>query len=98
MLKQLNETKLYADKNNMKLNLCNPCTSKDFLPKFDIDDSPISLVEETKLLGLVNTSDLSWSSNTDYIVGRCNSKMWMIRRLKNLGACHEDLLDVYYKL
>ena len=57
----------------------------------------IQLVEETKLLGLVVTSDLSWSANTDYIVGRCNSKMWMIRRLQKLGASQEDLLDVYNK-
>ena len=75
----------------------NPCTSKDFLPNFEIDDLPIRLVEETKLLGLVVTSDLSWSANADYILGRCNSKMWMIRRLKRLGASYEDLLDVYYK-
>ena len=62
VLKQLQDTKIYADSNNMKLNLgktklmvFNPCTSKDFLPQFEIDDSPIQLVEETKLLGLVVT-------------------------------------------
>ena len=61
-----------------KLMVFNPCASKDFLPQFEIDDLAIQLVEETKLLGLVVTSDLSWSANTDYIVGRCNSKMLRI--------------------
>ena len=43
------------------------------------------------------TSNLSWSSNTDYIVERCNKKIWTLRRLKQLGASKQDLLDVYCK-
>jgi hypothetical protein len=104
VFKQLQETKTYADKNNMKLNfqktkvmLFNPCNSKDFLPQIEIENHSIELVEQTKLLGLILTSDLSWSANTDYMVGRCNSKLWTIRRLKKLGANQEDLLDVYCK-
>ena len=31
------------------------------------------------------------------MVKRCNSKMWMTKRLKKLGASQEDLLDVYCK-
>ena len=37
------------------------------------------------------------SRNTDYMVGRCNSKMLVIRRLKHLGASECDLMDVYCK-
>ena len=36
-------------------------------------------------------------ANTDYIVKRCNDKIWILRRLKKLGANHSDLLDVYFK-
>ena len=69
--------------------LFNPCHSKDFLPQLEADDQIIELVEQTKLLGLVIRS-----SNTDYMVSRCNSKLWVIRRLKKLGASDVDLLDV----
>ena len=31
------------------------------------------------------------------MVDRCNAKMWVIRRLKKLGASDADLLDVYCK-
>ena len=55
------------------------------------------LVEETKLLGVVVSSNLSWHSNTEYIAKRCNNKLWVLRRLKKLGASHSDLLDVFYK-
>ena len=101
---QLKKTQLYADQNKMKLNikktklmLFNPCSSKDFMPEIVINNTRIDLVEEIKLLGVMLTSDLSWAANTRYIVGRCNSKIWMLRRLKKLGASSEDLLEVYFK-
>ena len=104
VLTKLQETKEYADTNKMKINfqktktmLFNPCVSKDFLPDFDLEGIPVELVEQTKLLGVVLTSDLSWSANTDYMVDRCNKKMWTIRRLKKLGANSEDILEVYFK-
>ena len=104
VLKQLLETKKYADNNNMKINftktklmLFNSCHSKDFLPKIECEGKQIELVEQTKLLGLVISSDLSWSANTDYIEERCYKKMWMMRRLQKLGASQEDLVDVYCK-
>ena len=77
--------------------LFNPCSSKDFMPEIVINNTRIDLVEEIKLLGVMVTSDLSWAANTQYIVGRCNSKIWMLRRLKKLGASSEDLLEVYFK-
>ena len=49
------------------------------------------------MLGVVVRSDLSWSSNTDYMVGRANKKLWFLRRLKKLGANQDDLKDVYVK-
>ena len=104
VLKQLKETQNYADRHNMKINfqktklmLFNPGYSKDFLPQFEIEGKTIDLVEQTKLLGLIVSSDLSWSANTDYMLGRCNKKLWILRRLKKLGANKEDLLDVYSK-
>ena len=42
-------------------------------------------------------SDLSWASNTEYIVKRAYKKLWCLRRLRKFGANHEDLLDVYFK-
>ena len=63
----------------------------------ELNGTKVDLVEEAKLLGVIISSNLSWSSNTDYIVKRCNKKTWTLRRLKQLGASHQDLLDVYCK-
>ena len=101
---KLKDIKNYADENKMKINLTktklmvfNPSVTKDFLPHFEVEGTEIELVEQTKLLGVIVTSNLSWTANTDYIVERCISKMWMIRRLKKLGASSSDLLDVFCK-
>ena len=80
-----------------KLILFIPCKSMDFMPDFEVNHSRIDLVEQVKLLGVVISSNLSWSANTDSIVERCNRKTWMLRRMKKLGASQEDLLDVYLK-
>ena len=47
-----------------------------------------------KLVGYQLSSDLSTKANTKYIVGRAWKRMWVIRRLKALGACEADLLSV----
>ena len=101
---QLIETKDYADRNHMKINfnktkmmLFNPCTSVDFMPNFEIGGHEIELVEEMRLLGLVITPDMKWSANTDFIVKRAYKKLWVMRRLKGLGAGVDELKDIYIK-
>ena len=37
-----------------------------FTSRLTLDGEPIKLVEETKLLGVILTSDLKWSKNTEY--------------------------------
>ena len=101
---QIIRTKEYATENKMKINLkktklmlFNPCRSRDFMPDFKLDGAELELVEETKLLGVIIRSDLSWVSNTEYMIKRANKKLWCLRRLKKLGADGEDLKDVYIK-
>ena len=54
-------------------------------------------MDEYKLLGVMLRSDLSWNSNTNYMVKRANKKLWALKRLKRLGANSKDLTDVYIK-
>ena len=54
----------------------------------------MEVVEEMKLVGYQLRTDLKTISNTNYIVKRAWKRMWVIRRLKNMGANEEDLLKV----
>ena len=82
LLNQLGKIREYVIENGMQLNykktkliLFNPCPSTDFLPDFELVNHAIEMVDETRLLGLVIRSDLSWCSNTDSMVERCNKKL-----------------------
>jgi hypothetical protein len=101
---QLKELETHASQNEMKINkkktksmLFNSAKTKDFTPKLKIDNDIIELVEEMKLLGVKITSDMKWNKNTEYITQKAYSRLWMIRRLKQIGAKQEELLDVYVK-
>ena len=55
------------------------------------------MVDEIRLLGLIIRSDLKWISNTANIVAKANKRLWILRRLSNLGAKHIDLIEIYTK-
>ena len=40
---------------------------------------------------------MKWSSNSENMVIRANKKLWIIRRLKNMGAKDTDLVEMYTK-
>ena len=80
-----------------KFMLFNTAKTKDFTPKLKIQNETIELVEEMKLLGVKITSNMKWNANTDYITKKAYSRLWMIRRLKQIGASQQELLDVYTK-
>ena len=75
----------------------NPCTSKDFMPRIALGNQELEVVEETKLLGLIIRSDMKWITNTQNMIKKANKRLWIIRRLKNLGASHQDLVNVFTK-
>ena len=105
VFQQLIKTKEYADKNSMKINYrktkvitFNPCIQTDFMPEVIIDDQELEVVDEIRLLGLIIRSDLKWISNTSNMVAKANKRLWILRRLSNLGASQIDLVDIYTKL
>ena len=70
----------------------------DFVPELQlIENQNIEVVEEMKIVGFVLRSDLKTCSNTSYIVKKAYGRMWILRRLKALGASRTRLLDVLQK-
>ena len=47
------------------------------------------------LLSVTVTSDLKWTSNTERIILKAYKRLWILRRLKSLGASKENLVEVY---
>ena len=57
----------------------------------------LEVVEKFKLLGVKIQSDLKWNDNTNFICQKGFLRLWMLRRLKSLGATVSELLDIYEK-
>ena len=75
--------------------LFNTAKNWDFSPQVQVDGTNLELVEEYKLLGVIISSDLKWDKNTEHITKKAFSRLWLIRRLKNLGLKTESLLKIY---
>ena len=101
--KQLEAIKTYSDDHQMRLNVektkvivFNRSKKYDFMPNCYFNPGEnLKVVEELKLLGVMITSDLSWTAHCDYICKRAFARLWMLRRLKPLGANSEELLEVF---
>ena len=83
--------------NKTKVITFNPCTSLDFMPGMTFEGKNLEVVNEIKLLGLTLRSDMKWTSNTQNMIIKANKKLWILRRLKKLGAKVTDLVEVYTK-
>ena len=66
-----------------------------FSTRLAIDGKPIEVINSTKLLGTIITSDLKWDKNTNHIVKKANARMELIRKVASFGAKKEDLKNLY---
>ena len=101
---ELNKLSNYATTNKMKINeaktkimLFNNSKKKDFQPEILLEGKKLEVVEQMKLLGVIITSDLKWHENTKHITKKAYGRLWLLKRLKAMGASTETLLDVYCK-
>jgi hypothetical protein len=102
---ELDSLNLYAVKRKMSVNhqktkvmLFSRHKNYDFLPELElIQDEKIEVVEQMKIVGYILRSDLKTCSNTEFIIKKAYGRMWILRRLKALGASRIRLLDVLQK-
>ena len=54
------------------------------------------MINSTKLLGTIITSDLRWEKNTENLVQKSNSRMEILRKIASFGASKEDMKNIYF--
>ena len=52
-------------------------------------------IEETRILGLVLTSDLKWHRNTENLIKEANKRMILLRKLAAFDVPKQDLVHIY---
>ena len=66
-----------------------------FTPRLFIQGELLEVIERTRLLGTIITSDLRWEQNTSHIVKKANARMELLRKVASFGAKVEDLKTIY---
>ena len=104
---QIDQLVNYSQANQMQINenkskvmIFNTGRKYAGMPKLTLSgegDNYMEVVEQFKLLGVILRSDMRWYDNTDYICQKGYSRLWMLRRLKGLGASETEMMDVYEK-
>ena len=100
---EIDSLSVYATNHLMSLNhqktkvlLCTIHRKYDFLPEIQLQQNiNAEVVEQMKIVGFILRSDMKTSSNTEYIVKKAYTWMWIVRRLKALGASRNRLIDVF---
>ena len=81
-----------------KAMFCSSWRKYDIIPELQLKPGVnLEVVDELKLVRYMFRSDLKTCSNTSYIIKKAYKRMWIVRRLRNLGAPTHQLLDVLGK-
>ena len=66
------------------------------IPELSVKEgSHLEVVYKFKLVGLVVSSDMTWSEYVSYTVKRVTGVQWQLTRLKQTGGCREKLVKFY---
>ena len=98
----MHQIESWTKSNKMKLNcqkikvmIFNLTRNYQFSTRILLDNTLLEIIEETKLLGCVISSDLTWYRNTEYIVKRAYQRMVILNRLYSFCVPHDDLVTIY---
>ena len=89
------ERKMVLNPIKTKTMIFNTQNNYDVLPIISTGNTAeLDVVEEHKILGQIIRSDLKTISNTENICKKAFKRMWILRRLKALGASNKQLIEV----
>ena len=98
----MHQIESWTKSNKMKLNcqkikvmIFNLTRNYQFSTRILLDNTLLEIIEDTKLLGCVISSDLTWYRNTEYIVKRAYQRMVILNRLYSFCVPHDDLVTIY---
>ena len=66
-----------------------------FTTNMSVNQQPIEIVRETRLLGTIVTQDLKWNKNTAEIVRKAWKRMQLLNRAAGFTNCKQDLIKIY---
>jgi hypothetical protein len=66
-----------------------------FTTRITMEGNTLPIIQQTKLLGVIVTNDITGSENTKYIKKRVNARMELLRKLVHYNPPIEDMKTIY---
>ena len=88
--------KMLLNEKKTKTMIFNHTNNYQFTTRLTANDKPIEVINSTRLLGTIVTSDLKWDENTAHIVKKANARMELLRKVASFGTGIEDLKIIYF--
>ena len=87
--------KVRLNQDKTKLIIFNYTRDYQFSLRLYIQGSLLEIVEETKLLGTVISSDLTWWKNTNYLTKKGYQRLEILKKLYEFNVPIDDLVHIY---
>ena len=87
-MKKLNEDK-------SKIMIINFSKKYKFATRILMNNTTLETVDETKVLGLIITPNLSWRKNTDALISKANKRLFILRNLSKFPIPNNELVLLY---
>ena len=72
------------------------CTKNyQFSTRLYINNALLEIIEETKLLGTIISSDLTWTSNTEMLVKKGYQRMIILHKLYKFNVPDKEMVNIY---
>ena len=89
------DKKMKLNQNKTKYMIFNFTNNYQFATRLHMNETLLECVNEVKLLGVIITSDLSWSTNTSFLVKKAYARMQILRKLYSFNVSLKDLILIY---
>ena len=86
--------KMKLNEKKTKLMIFNYTVNFQFTTRLHIEDTLLEIIQETMLLGVMITSNLSWHENTKMLIKRSYARMPILRKLYSFNIPIKDLVTI----
>ena len=87
--------KMLVNEKKTKTMIFNYTKKYQFTTRLSINDQPIEVIKNTRLLGTIIQDDLTWDLNTAELVRKANARMELLRKVASFGTGTDDLKNIY---
>ena len=89
------EKQMVLNKNKTKVIIFNYTNKYQFGTRLYLDETLLEIVTETKLVGSLISSDLTWWANTNLITTKAYQRLEILRKLYEFNVSLSDLSHIY---